>query len=275
MISRVTGQVVRVVIRIGVEVRGGVLSSRLVLRVRGGRSRNGPGLRPRICGSISWSGFIQLSPSPPPPHRGSEANQRDHPGAGADGAHHWHAPTSKSMSDDHRTGRLCADAARLARRHFVRKSMRPRMSSRGLSMPARARRVNLFGSSTYGREESCRMQVLCSSVSQPSKKQARLAVHASQLVRARLRLNEHSCPRERQTCTTFAEPPEPKRAVRKKVPSSNALLLPRYFTSVHTTAATMAVHRHGTGPRVSAPLDPPSGMAARTRTERARCTRPS
>ena len=179
-----------------------------------------------------------------PPHRGSEANQRDHPGAGAVGAHHWHAPTSKSMSDDHRTGRLCADAARLARRHFVRKSMRPRLSSRGLSIPARARRVNLFGSSTYGREESCRMQVLCSSASQPSKKQARLAVHASPLVRARLRLNEHSCPRERQTCTTFAEPPDvPKRAVRKKVPSRNALLLLRYFTSVHTTGATMAPHR--------------------------------
>ena len=67
MISRVTGQVVRVVLRIGVEVRGAVLSSRLVLRVRGGRSRNGPGLSPRICGSISWSGFIQLSPSPPLP----------------------------------------------------------------------------------------------------------------------------------------------------------------------------------------------------------------
>ena len=138
-----------------------------------------------------------------PPHRGSEANQRDHPGAGADGAHHWHAPTSKNMSDDHRTGRLCADAARLARRHFVRKSMRPRMSSRGLSIPARARRVNLFGSSTYGREESCRMQVslqLCISALEET---GEIAVHASQLVRARLRLNERSCPRERQTCTTF------------------------------------------------------------------------
>ena len=67
MISRVTGQVVRVVLRIGVEIRGAVLSSRLVLRVRGGRSRNGPGLRPRICGSISWSGCIQPSPPPPPP----------------------------------------------------------------------------------------------------------------------------------------------------------------------------------------------------------------
>ena len=191
MISRVTGQVVRVVLRIGVEVRGAVLSSRLVLRVRGGRSRNGPGLSPRICGSISWSGFIQLSPSPPPPSPWIRGQPKGPPRCRG-GAHQWHAPTSKSMSDDHRTGRLCADAARLARRHFVRKSMRPRMSSRGLSIPARARRVNLFGSSTYGREESCRMQVLCSSASQPSKKQARLAVHASQLVRARLRLNEHS-----------------------------------------------------------------------------------
>ena len=36
VISRVTGQVVRVVLRIGVEVRGAVLSSRLVTRVRGG-----------------------------------------------------------------------------------------------------------------------------------------------------------------------------------------------------------------------------------------------
>ena len=79
-----------------------------------------------------------------PPHRGSEANQRDHPGAGADGAHHWHAPTSKNMSDDHRTGRLCADAARLARRHFVRKSMRPRMSLRGLGMQPRQPLVNLW-----------------------------------------------------------------------------------------------------------------------------------
>ena len=107
------------------------------------------------------------------------------------------------MSDDHRTGRLCADAARLARIHFVRKSMRPRMSSRGLSIPARARRVNLFGSSTYGREESCRMQVslqLCISALEET---GEIAVHASQLVRARLRLNECCCPRERQTCTTF------------------------------------------------------------------------
>ena len=79
-----------------------------------------------------------------PPHRGSEANQRDHPGAGADWAHHWHAPTSKNMSDDHRTGRLCADAARLARRHFVRKSMRPRMSLRGLGMQPRQPLVNLW-----------------------------------------------------------------------------------------------------------------------------------
>ena len=77
------------------------------------------------------------------------------------------------------------------------------MSSRGLSIPARARRVNLFGSSTYGREESCRMQVslqLCISAVEET---GEIACHASQLVRGRLRLNERSCPRERQTCTTF------------------------------------------------------------------------
>ena len=209
-----------------------------------------------------------------PPHRGSEANQRDHPGAGADGAHHWHAPTSKNMSDDHRTGRLCADAARLARRHFVRKSMRTRMSSRGLSIPARARRVNLFGSSTYGREESCRMQVslqLCISALEET---GEIAVHASQLVRARLRLNERSCPRERQTCTTFADMQNhPNRSAPSERRSQVAMLC--------CCRATLLVYTlqpqrpRDTGPRVSAPLDPPSGMAARTRTERARCTRPS
>ena len=103
-----------------------------------------------------------------PPHRGSEANQRDHPGAGADGAHHWHAPTSKNMSDDHRTGRLCADAARLGRRHFVRKSMRPRMSLRSLGMqPHQPRCEPLVGSAVV--VEQCRgiferayLQYVCS-----------------------------------------------------------------------------------------------------------------
>ena len=103
-----------------------------------------------------------------PPHRGSEANQRDQPGAGADWAHHWHAPTSKNMSDDHRTGRLCADAARLGRRHFVRKSMRPRMSLRSLGMqPQQPRCEPLVGSAVV--VEQCRgiferayLQYVCS-----------------------------------------------------------------------------------------------------------------
>ena len=116
--------------------------------------------------------LVRLSPSSArpliPPHRGSEANQRDHPGAGAVGADHWHAPTSKSMSDDHRTGRLCADAARLARMHFVRKSKSPRMSSRGLSMDrAAARLVNLWsGTQLCNGEESyskCKFCAACSS----------------------------------------------------------------------------------------------------------------
>ena len=67
------------------------------------------------------------------------------------------------MSDDHRTGRLCADAARLARMHLVRKSKRPRMSSRGLSMePSRRQAVNLWSppSFAYGEESYSKMQVL-------------------------------------------------------------------------------------------------------------------
>ena len=178
------------------------------------------------------------------------------------------------MSDDHRTGRLCADAARLARRHFVRKSMRPRMSSRGLSIPARARRVNLFGSSTYGREESCRMQVslqLCISALEET---GEIAVHASQLVRARLGLNERSCPRERQTCTTFgALENHPNRSAPSERRSQVAMLC--------CCRATLLVYTlqpqrpRDTGPRVSAPRSARAAWPARTRTERARCTRTS
>ena len=145
MISRSTGEIVRVVLRIEVEVRWPCFRADWS-RVSGGHSRIGPGRRPCICGPVSLSAYHSAQPAPSfPPQRGSEANQRDHPGVGAVGAHHWHAPTSKSMSDDHRTGRLCADAARLARMHLVRKSKRPRMSSRGLSMePSRRQAVNLW-----------------------------------------------------------------------------------------------------------------------------------
>jgi hypothetical protein len=134
VISRSTGEIVRVVLRIEVEVRWPCFRADWS-RVSGGHSRIGPGRRPRICGSVSSSAYHSAHPVPlilpiedPRPTKGTTQVH------GADGAHHWHAPTSKNMSEDHRTGRLSANAARLAWIRFVRKSKRPRMSSRGLSM---------------------------------------------------------------------------------------------------------------------------------------------
>ena len=80
-------------------------------------------------------------PTPTPPFTvDRRPTTRTTQGAGADEAHHRHATTSKNMSDDHRTGRLCANAARLVRRQLVRKSMRSRMSWLPQNMRASATR---------------------------------------------------------------------------------------------------------------------------------------